>query len=116
MDFWQAVLAVCRSSKIPEIGKVVGPGVAAGDGMVIDEFEPLLGALRDPTDSVREAAESALAHSVRALLAERGVGPDSYGLLLRFGGTAARWGEDRNRLSCLLDSVEANGQGRYLTF
>jgi len=80
-EFWEAVLAVCRSSEIPEIGKVVGPGVAAEMGMVIDEFEPLLDALVDPNESVREAAESALAHCVRALLAERGVGPDSYGLL-----------------------------------
>lgn len=80
-DFWEAVLAVCQSSEIPEIGKFVGPGVAAEMGMVIDEFEPLLGALMDPNDSVREAAESALVHCVRALLAERGVGPDSYGLL-----------------------------------
>ena len=80
-EFWQAVLAVCRSSKIPEIGKFVGPGVAAGMGMVIDEFEPLVDALMDPNDSVREAAESALAHCVRAFLAERGVGPDTYGLL-----------------------------------
>ncbi len=80
-EFWEAVLAVCRSPVIPEIGKLVGPGVAAEMGMVIDEFEPLLGALMDPNDSVREAAERALAHCVRALLAERGVGPDSYGLL-----------------------------------
>ena len=80
-EFWEAVLAVCKVPGIPEIGKVVGPGVAAEMGMVIDEFEPLLGALMDPNDSVREAADSALAHCVRALLAERGVGPDSYGLL-----------------------------------
>ena len=80
-EFWEVVLAVCQSSEIPEIGKFVGPGVAAEVGMVIDEFEPLFGALMDPNDSVREAAERALAHCVRALLAERGVGPDSYGLL-----------------------------------
>ncbi len=80
-EFWETVLAVCRSAVIPDIGKLVGPGVAAEMGMVIDEFEPLLGALMDPNDPVREAAESALAHCVRALLAERGVGPDSYGLL-----------------------------------
>ena len=80
-EFWEAVLAVCRSSDIPEIGKFVGPGVAAEMGMAIGQFEPLLGALMDPNDLMREAAESALAHCVRALLAERGVGPDSYGLL-----------------------------------
>lgn len=80
-EFWEAVLAVCKAAGIPEIGKVVGPGVAAEMGMVIDEFEPLLGALMDPNDSVREAADSALAHCVRALLAERGVGPESYRLL-----------------------------------
>lgn len=80
-EFWEAVLAVCRSSNTPEIGKVVGPGVAAEMGTVIDEFEPLLDAQMDRNDSVREAAESALAHCVRALLSERGAGPDTYGLL-----------------------------------
>lgn len=80
-EFWEAVLAVCRSPDIPEIGKVVGTGVAAEMGMVIDEFDPLLCALVDLDDSVRTAAESALGHCVRTLLAERGVGPDSYRLL-----------------------------------
>ena len=80
-EFWETVLAVCASAGIPEIGKLIGPGVAAETGMTIDEFGPLLMSLADPDDSVRTSAENALAYGIRALLAERGSQPEASGLL-----------------------------------
>ncbi len=80
-EFWETVLAVCASAGIPDIGKLIGPGVAAEKGVTIEEFQPLLTALTDPDESVRTAAEKALEYCIRALLAERGSQPDASGLL-----------------------------------
>ena len=80
-EFWETVLAVCASAGIPEIGKLIGPGVAAEIGVTIEEFEPLLMALTDLDDSVRASAEKALAYCIRPLLAERGSQPEATGLL-----------------------------------
>ena len=76
-DFWETALAVCGPAGIPEIGKLIGPGVAAEIGLTIHEFKPLLVALADANDSVRASGENALAHCVRALLAERGSQPEA---------------------------------------
>ena len=80
-EFWEAVLTVCGSAEIPEIGKLIGPSVAAENGVTIEEFEPLRMALTDPDDSRRTSAENALAYCVRALLAERGSEREASGLL-----------------------------------
>ena len=80
-EFWEAVLTVCGSAAIPEIGKLIGPSVAAENGVTIEEFEPLLMELTDPDDSLRTSAENALAYCIRALLAERGFQPEASGLL-----------------------------------
>ena len=79
-EFWETVLAVCGSPGIPEIGKLIGPSVAGEIGFTIQEFTPLLAALGDTDESVRKPAESALAHCVRALLADRGSQPETVGL------------------------------------
>ena len=80
-EFWETVLDVCDPPGIPEIGKLIGPGVAAEIGITVQEFEPLLVALADPDDSVRTSAENALAYCIRALLRERGSQPATFGLL-----------------------------------
>ncbi|MDE2763174.1 MAG: hypothetical protein OXK74_10370 [Gemmatimonadota bacterium] len=84
--FWEAVLAVCDPTEIPEIGKLIGPGVAAEIGVTVQEYEPLLVALADPEESVRTSAENALAYCVRALLRERGSQAEAFGLLCDLAG------------------------------
>ena len=79
-EFWETALAVCGSRGIPEIGKLIGPGVAAETGLAVQEFVPLLMALADADDPVRASAANALGHCVRALLAERGSQPEAAGL------------------------------------
>ena len=78
--FWETALAVCGSPGIPEIGKLIGPSVAAERGLDIQEFMPLLTALASADDSVRVSAENALVYCVRALVAERGSQPEAAGL------------------------------------
>ena len=80
-EFWEAVLTVCGSAAIPEIGKLIGPSLAAENGVTIEEFEPLLVALTDPDDSFRASAENALAYCIRALLTEHGSQPEAFDLL-----------------------------------
>ena len=79
-EFWEMSLAVCGSAGIPEIGKLIGPGVAAETVLAIQEFDPLLEALADAGDAVRASGENALGYCVRALLAERGSQPEAFGL------------------------------------
>ena len=85
--FWETALAVCGSPGIPEIGKLIGPSVAAESGLAVQEFGPLLMALASADDPTRESAENALVHCVRALVAERGSQPEAIGL---FCGLAER--------------------------
>ena len=110
-EFWEAVLAVCRSPVIPEIGKLVGPGVGCGDGNGHRR-------VRAPSrclDGSGRLSASGCGERVGPLRSGSPCGTRCWaGFLraaLRLGGTTARWGEDRNRLSRVLDSVEANGQG-----
>ena len=79
-ELWETSLAVCGSAGIPEIGKLIGPGVAAEIGLAIQEFDPLLKALFGLDEEVRLSAANALAYCVRALLAERGCQPEAFGL------------------------------------
>lgn len=69
--FWESVLILGGTAGIPEIGKLIGPAVAAGLVRGIVELEPLTTALKTG-DLRREAAENALSHLVRALIAEEG--------------------------------------------
>ena len=87
-DFWETSLAVCGSAGIPEIGKLIGPGVAAEIGMSIEEFEPLVVALLDLDEEVQASATNALAYFVRALLDERGSQPEAFGLCCDLAGAA----------------------------
>ena len=79
-EFWETALAVCGSPGIRNIVRLIGPGVAGEIGLTIQELEPLLTALGDADESVRESAENALGHCVWALVAERGSEPDAASL------------------------------------
>lgn len=68
-QFWDLVFRVIRAPEIPEIGKLIGPSVAAELTRTLSDLEPLCVALEDPDAQVQSAAEQALRHLVGALLA-----------------------------------------------
>jgi DNA-binding transcriptional ArsR family regulator len=68
-QFWDFVLRVIRADQIPEIGKLIGPSVAAELARSLSDIEPLCVALDDSTHENQNAAEQALRHLVGALLA-----------------------------------------------
>lgn len=70
--FWDSVLVLCGTTGIPEIGKLIGPGVAAELVRQIQELEVLTASLK-VGNLRREAAESALHHVIRAVIAEEGI-------------------------------------------
>jgi hypothetical protein len=66
-EFWEEVLAICAHPDIRAIDMLVGPGVAAVHTRSLDDVEPLLEAIENVDDTVREAAERALTHLLRAV-------------------------------------------------
>jgi hypothetical protein len=68
--FWDLVFEVIRSPRIPEIGKIVGPGVAAELGETLLDFEPLLKKLEINDFGSNDTAEDALQHLIGAILAQ----------------------------------------------
>lgn len=68
--FWDLVFRLVRSDRVPEIGKLIGPSVAAALAQGLSELEPLCRALEDGDVDVQRAAESALRHLVGMLLAQ----------------------------------------------
>lgn len=80
--FWDSVLVLCGTTGIPEIGKLIGPGVAAELVRQVQELEGLTEALKVGNPR-REAAENALHHLIRAVIAEEG--------LTRFNERADVW-------------------------
>jgi len=67
-DFWNLVFRVIQSKKIPEIGKIIGPTVAAELARTIEDLEPLCVSLEESSKTRQDAAEQALRHLVGALL------------------------------------------------
>lgn len=65
--FWSLVITFAVSEEMPEIGKIIGPGVAAVQMRCHADFEPLIQALQVETQR-RSAAESVLRHLVGARL------------------------------------------------
>ncbi|GIX08262.1 MAG: hypothetical protein KatS3mg115_2665 [Candidatus Poribacteria bacterium] len=68
-QFWNLVFGVTRTTGIAEIGKLIGPSVAAELTGTLSELEPLCAALEGPDAQDQNAAEQALRHLVGALLA-----------------------------------------------
>lgn len=67
--FWQLVQRIIQSDDIPEIGKLIGPVVAAELTAEFRDMAPLLTELQSPDGDASLAAECALGHVVGALLA-----------------------------------------------
>jgi len=68
-QFWDLVFRVIQTEGIPEIGKLIGPSVAAELARGMSDLEPLCAALEDPKVDAQKTAEQALRHLIRALLA-----------------------------------------------
>jgi hypothetical protein len=67
--FWESVLLLCGTAGIPEIGRLIGPGVAAELADTFEALSPLTRALKE-RGAGRGAAENALGHLIRAVIAE----------------------------------------------
>ena len=65
-EFWNPVLAVAGTSEIPEIGKLLGPSIAADLMRNLTSLEPLLHGLESGDATTRAAAENAFYHLVRS--------------------------------------------------
>jgi len=68
-QFWGLVFRVIETEGIPEIGKLIGPSVAAELARGMSDLEPLCAALKDSKIETQKTAEQALRHLIRALLA-----------------------------------------------
>ncbi len=79
--FWDLGLHVIQETDIPEVGKLIGPTIAAELATEISDFEPLLEYLTGENTSKAELAEEALRHTFGALfmpeqqLVGEGAGP-----------------------------------------
>ncbi len=86
-QFWELIFAINHSQAIPEIGKLIGPSIAAEAITEIEEFSPLIRALSSTDSSRREAAEKAFRHLTGALTVK------GLSTQLLVGPKALNWGE-----------------------
>lgn len=100
-SFWDFVFQIARSSRVPEIGKLIGPSAAADLVDSVADFEPLLTKLSGPDDVARLLAEQVFQHVVGAVL----VAPRSTHPLL--GLSAGPWAELAERVSRNLQAPTA---------
>ncbi len=68
-QFWDLVFRVIRADEIPDIGKLIGPSVAAELARTVLDLEPLCLALENHRAENQRAAEKVLGHIVGTLLA-----------------------------------------------
>jgi hypothetical protein len=71
-QFWDVVFRIVHDSHIPEIGKLIGPAVAAGRAMLLTDIEILYQSLESTQEVQRKAAEAAVRHVIGALLTDTG--------------------------------------------
>ncbi|MFC9774519.1 hypothetical protein [Paenibacillus chitinolyticus] len=63
--FWNQVLAILEDKNIPEVGKLIGPVIAAESSTKLSELLPILQGIEDP--SRQTSAEAALRHVIGGL-------------------------------------------------
>jgi Signal recognition particle GTPase len=80
--FWELVLKVMQDTRLPEVGKLIGPVIAAESSVVLSDLKPLLLAIEEPLRKTN--AEATLRHVVGGLLA---MSPDD--MTRRIAGPAA---------------------------
>jgi hypothetical protein len=84
-QFWRLVLQIIQVRQIREIGKLIGPAIAAELSRVLPDLAPLCTAIASPEQEVRTAADQALRHLTGSLLAAT---PTEYPLV---GSEAGPW-------------------------
>ncbi|MBM7866994.1 hypothetical protein GTO89_11115 [Heliobacterium gestii] len=65
--FWELVLRVMEDTRIPEVGKLIGPIIAATSSAKMSDLRTILDDLEDPSRTT--SAEAALRHVIGGLLA-----------------------------------------------
>jgi hypothetical protein len=66
--FWDEVFDFLRTNGIPEIGKVVGPTVAADQATRVSDLAPVIAALSGTESNQTDTADQALRHLVSGIL------------------------------------------------
>ncbi len=66
--FWRLVFQVIRSPHLPEISKLIGPSVAVESLSKIEDFSPLIEALKSQNADERESAQKTFRHISGALM------------------------------------------------
>lgn len=92
-QFWGLIFQIIQTPEIPEIGKLIGPSVAAELSKALPDLELLCSALESSDPRCRETAEHALRHLIGSLLA--GI-PDQVKLI---GPDAGPWCKLLERIS-----------------
>ncbi len=67
--FWDFVFRVILAEKVPEIGKLIGPSVAAELAQGLEDLDPLCTSLDQFDSEIQPVAEQALSHLIGARLA-----------------------------------------------
>jgi len=70
--FWDLVFRVIANPEIPEVGKLIGPTVAAELATSMQDLEPLCAALEEDDEEKHGPVDDALRHMVGALIAGAG--------------------------------------------
>lgn len=70
-SFWKTVFHVIRQNAIPELGKLIGPAVAAEATTRMIDLEPLFAAIENGDPAIRQVAEEALKHVIGALITDK---------------------------------------------
>jgi len=92
-SFWEFAFQIAQSSRVVEIGKLIGPSAAVDLVRTVADLEPLLAKLNAPDETTRRLGEEVLQHLVGAVL----VAPrDKHPLIGPFAGP---WAELAERVS-----------------
>jgi hypothetical protein len=73
-SFWEYVFSFFKSNTLPDIGKIIGPLVAAQLSSDIQDFQPLINAMRDNNSPNHEASKEAFRHLLGAAHSENSTG------------------------------------------
>jgi len=97
-QFWNLVFQIIQTPEIPEIGKLIGPSVAAELAKAPSDLEFLCSALESSDSRCRETAEHAFRHLIGSLLASipNQVKPDQVKVV---GPNAGPWCKLLERIS-----------------
>ncbi len=112
--FWRLALRVCQDSRIREVGKIIGPGIAAQEAGTWIELQPLADALQSFDEGVSASADAALGYVVGSVVPRpyggrpiAGTGAGPWAELAEFAASLARI-EPRQRARQLLYAITEN--------